>query len=69
MISTTYTTTSELEDDGVTTLTLQVSVIDEVIGVNEGYKNTVKSKLVITLPSGYSESDVDNAVIAEGFDL
>jgi len=69
MISTTYTTTSELEDAGVVTLTLQVYVIDEVIGVNEGHKNTVKSKLVIELPSGYSQSDVDNAVIAEGFDL
>jgi len=69
MISTTYTISRELESNETVLINLQVSVVDEVIGTNEGYRNTVKSKVVVTLPLGYSTLDLEDAIRAEGFDL
>ena len=69
MISTTYEVMQEVDSPEGTTVTLKVIVVDEVIGVNEGYKNTTINKVVVSLPSGYSTSDLVDAIEAEGYDL
>ena len=69
MISTTYEVMQEIASIENITVTLKVVVIDEVIGVNEGYKNTTTNKVVVSLPLGYNTLDLMNAIQAEGFDL
>ena len=51
------------------TVTLKVVVVDEVIGINEGYRNTTINKVVVLLPPGYSTSDLVSAIRREGFDV
>ena len=69
MISTTYKITQEVVSPEHTTVTAEVVVIDEVIGVYEGYTNTTTNKVVVSLPPGYSTLDLVNAIRTEGFDL
>jgi len=69
MIKTTYEIMKEVASLENITVTLKVVVIDEVIGVNEGYKNTTTNKVVVSLPLGYNTLDLVNAIQAEGFDL
>jgi len=69
MISTTYEVMQEVDSPEGATVTLKVIVVDEVIGVNEGYKNTTINKVVVSLPSGYNTSDLVDAIEAEGYDL
>ena len=69
MISTTYEVMQEIASIENITVTLKVVVIDEAIGVNEGYKNTTTNKVVVSLPLGYNTLDLVNAIQAEGFDL
>jgi len=69
MISTTYEVMQEVGSPEGAMVTLKVIVVDEVIGVNEGYKNTTTNKVVVSLPSDYSTSDLVNAIQAEGYNL
>jgi len=69
MISTTYVVMQEVASTEDITVTLKVVVVDEVVGVNEGYKNTTTNKVVISLPLGYSTLDLINATRSEGFEL
>jgi hypothetical protein len=69
MISTTYKVTQEVASPERSTVTLKVVVVDEVIGVYEGYTNTTTNKVVVSLPPGYSTLDLVNAIRTEGFDL
>ena len=69
MISTTYEVMQEVGSPEGAIVTLKVIVVDEVIGVNEGYKNTTVNKVVASLPSDYSTLDLVNAIQAEGYNL
>lgn len=69
MINTTYEVMQEIASTEDITVTLKVVVVDEVIGVYEGYKNTTTNKVVISLPLGYSTLDLVNAIRSEGFEL
>ena len=69
MISTTYTILREVPEDSTVVVTLQVSVVDEVIGNYEGYKNTDMCKVVTSMPIGYSVSQLEDAIESQGFTL
>ena len=69
MINTTYTVMQEVTSPEGISVTLKVVVVDEIIGVYEGYKNTTINKVVVTLPPNYSTLDLTNSIRAEGFDL
>lgn len=69
MISTSYNVIRTVEDNGVATITLQVNVVDEVIGNFEGHKNTESHKVVVHLDVGYTVTELQNAITLEGFNL
>jgi len=69
MTSTTYILTKETVSASSTHLILQVSVVNTVISTEEVHRDTFKSKVVIEVGVNYTESDVIDALVAQGFNL